>query len=195
MLLRPPLPLPFRRMLRPTRCNRLGPAFLSLLVLNLLAQAGPPASPLADPATFDRLVIDTLRDVHNIGADLYNTSRDYDGAYRLYHGALLTIRPLLSHRPSVQQRIEAGLLEAEREPTAAHKAFRLHVVIEDVRSELKKTAASPPADKNKPGDKPIPPRSTPDTPPPTPGTNTTKPQQPPPVKQTPIAPPPRLLKL
>jgi hypothetical protein len=107
-----------------------------------------------DPADFDRLVVDTLRDVHNLGAELYNTSRDYVGTYRLYHGALLTVRPLLPHRPTVQQRIDQGLQEVEREPTVAHKAFRLHVVIEEVRNELKKTASAPKSPENKPNKPP-----------------------------------------
>lgn len=154
------------------------PAWTWLLVLlppalgsePLLAQPSvPPPSPSAvqppaqpslplptDPNTFDRLVVDTLRDVHNLGAELYNTSRDYAGTYRLYHGALLTVRPLLSHRPAVQQRIEQGLQEVEREPTLAHKAFYLHVVIEDIRSELKKTASAPKPPEKKPNTPPPP---------------------------------------
>jgi hypothetical protein len=154
-----------------------------------------------DPAAFDRLVVDTLRDVHNFGADLYNTSRDYAGTYRLYHGALLTVRPLLSHRPAAQQRIDQGLQEVEREPTVAHKAFRLHVVIEDVRRELKKTAAAPkPPEKKpdtslppqspekKPQDKPPPPQ------PPEKKPDTSLPPQPPEKKPQDKAPPPPVQK-
>jgi hypothetical protein len=135
-----------------------------------------------DPAAFDRLVVDTLRDVHNFGAELYNTSRDYAGTYRLYHGALLTVRPLLSHRPTVQQRIDQGLQEVEREPTVAHKAFRLHVVIEEVRSELKKTASAPkPQDNKLPAKTQEPENKTPDKSPP-PKENKT-PDKPPPPKE------------
>lgn len=138
-----------------------------------------------DPAAFDRLVVDTLRDVHNFGADLYNTSRDYAGTYRLYHGALLTVRPLLSHRPTAQQRIDQGLQEVEREPTVAHKAFRLHVVIEDVRRELKKTAAAPQPPEKKPQDKPPPPQ-----PPEKKPDNSTPPQTTEKKPQSSAAPPP-----
>jgi hypothetical protein len=138
-----------------------------------------------DPADFDRLVVDTLRDVHNLGAELYNTSRDYIGTYRLYHGALLTVRPLLAHRPTVQQRIDQGLQEVEREPTVAHKAFRLHVVIEDVRSELKKTASAPKPQENKPNKPPSKVQEqdnkAPDKPPP-PKTPENKTQENPPAK-------------
>ncbi|MBA2226140.1 MAG: hypothetical protein WHU94_10465 [Thermogemmata sp.] len=155
--------------------------------------AQPPLPLPTDPAAFDRLVVDTLRDVHNLGAELYNNSRDYAGTYRLYHGALLTVRPLLSHRPPVQQRIDLGLQEVEREPTLAHKAFRLHVVIEDVRSELKKTASAPKPPEKKPQDKPpLPPEKKPQDKPPLPPEKKSPP--PPPENKLPplpVAPPPR----
>jgi hypothetical protein len=125
--------------------------------LAVAVRAEPPTLPAADPTAFDQLLIDTLRDVHNLGADLYNTTKDYTGTYRLYHGALLTVRPLLSHRPTVQQRIAEGLQEAERQPTTAHKAFHLHVVIEQVRSELKKAIAAQSLPKTSIPGKPTPP--------------------------------------
>lgn len=98
---------------------------------------------LPDTRTFDKLVVDTLRDVHNKGADLYNTSKDYAGAHRLYEGALATVRPLLAHRPEAQKLIDAGLAAAEKEPEAARKAFVLHEAIEGVRKNLKAALAEP----------------------------------------------------
>ena len=92
---------------------------------------------LPDVATFDKLVVDTLRDVHNKGADLYNMNKEFDGTYRMYQGALLTIRPLLAHRPAVQKLIDQGLTAAEAETSIAQKAFRLHEAIEAVRKRLK----------------------------------------------------------
>ena len=174
--------------LRPSHWTFRIPGWASLLLF-LLAHPNPPPlvaqpPPLpVDPADFDRLVVDTLRDVHNLGAELYNTSRDYIGTYRLYHGALLTVRSLLAHRPTVQQRIDQGLQEVEREPTVAHKAFRLHVVIEEVRNELKKTASAPKSPENKPSSKTQEPENkTPDKPPPS------KTQEP--ENKTPDKPPP-----
>src|SRR5262245_9066518 len=81
---------------------------------------------LPDVKAFDKLVIDTLRDVHNKGADLYNTSKDFAGAYRLYQGALVTIRPLLAHRPDAQKIIDESFSATEKETEAARKAFLLH---------------------------------------------------------------------
>ena len=72
---------------------------------------------------YDKLVVDTLRDVHNKGADLYNEAKDFVGAYRIYQGALLTVRPLLGfHQPGVQKAIDTGLAEAEKESNLALKS-------------------------------------------------------------------------
>ena len=92
---------------------------------------------LPDAKTYDKLVVDTLRDVHNVGADLYNISKDFAGTYRLYHGALITVRPLLAHQPNAQKLIDAGLAEADKESNFSLKAFKLHETIENVRSFLK----------------------------------------------------------
>ena len=80
-------------------------------------------------------MVDALRDVHNKGADLYNTKKDSTGAYRMYQGALVTVRPLLGHRPDAQKIIDDGLAAAEKETNVAQKAFRLHEAIEGVRSQ------------------------------------------------------------
>ncbi|MBA4063785.1 MAG: hypothetical protein C0501_08745 [Isosphaera sp.] len=98
------------------------------------------ADGLPDAATFDRLVVDSLRDVHNRGADLYNTAKDHVGAYRMYQGGLLAVRPLLGHRPAAQKLIDDGLAAAEKEANPAQKAFKLHEAIEAVRADLKTSA-------------------------------------------------------
>ena len=92
---------------------------------------------LPDVKAFDKLVIDTLRAVHNKGADLYNEGKDFAGAYRVYQGALLTVRPLLAHRPDAQKIIDTGLDDAEKEADVSRKAFLLHGTIEGVRKNLK----------------------------------------------------------
>lgn len=92
---------------------------------------------LPDVKTFDKLVIDTLRTVHDRGADLYNESKDFAGTFRMYQGALLTTRPLLGHRPEAQKLIDAGLAAAEKEPDPARKAVKLHEAIEATRKHLK----------------------------------------------------------
>lgn len=116
----------------------------AVLVTSLPACAQPPAG-----KDFDKTVISTLRDIHDRGADLYNLSKDYTSAYRLYEGSLLTVKPLLAHRPDVQKSIEDGLAAAGKEADVARKAFLLHETIEKVRTELK---APPPAPKPKESD-------------------------------------------
>ena len=132
-----------------------------LTALALAALLGSAASAddakLPDAKTFDKLVIDSLREVHNRGADLYNTSKDYPGAYRVYQGALATVRPLLAHRPETQKIIDAGLAAAEKETDPARKAFVLHDAIEAVRKNLKVVNGfippEPKSDDTKPDDK------------------------------------------
>jgi hypothetical protein len=125
---------------------------LSCLFSNsLLAEDAKPPEGKA----YDKLVVDTLRDVHNKGADLYNEAKDFVGAYRIYQGALLTVRPLLAHQPGIQKVIDTGLAEAEKENNLALKAFKLHETIEGVRTQLK-TGASPapkPQETKKPAEK------------------------------------------
>src|SRR5437870_9766986 len=80
---------------------------------------------------------DVLRTVINRGADLYNLNRDYAGCYRLYHGALLTIRPLLDAHPDLQAAIDAGVQSAETTPRQAwEKAFALREVLDRIRDRL-----------------------------------------------------------
>jgi hypothetical protein len=123
---------------------------LAGLLLALFATSSLPAQDpkLPDVATFDKLVVDSLRDVHNRGADLYNTAKEFDGAYRMYQGGLVAVRPLLGHRPAAQKLIDDGLAAAEKEANAAQKAFKLHETIEAVRKHLKEAAAAEPVKKS-----------------------------------------------
>ena len=156
-------------------------------VLGLGATRGTAADDPRLPETkaFDKLVIDALREVHNKGAELYNTSKDFPGAYRVYQGALVTVRPLLAHRPDAQKIIDAGLDAADKEPDAARKAFLLHEAIESVRKNLKAAIGEKKPDEVK---KPAPPVKKPD--------DKVKPVDPPkkPDDKTPVAPLPKDVK-
>jgi len=118
-------------------------ALLLLLFTAGFAFADDPKLP--ETKVFDKMVIDSLREVHNKGADLYNEAKDFPGAYRLYQGALMAVRPLLGHRLEVQKIIDTGLAAAEKAPDLpdgkgpdfARKAFLLHETIENVRKHLK----------------------------------------------------------
>src|SRR5690349_15943662 len=55
-----------------------------------------------------------LKDVINKGVDLYNGG-DIPGCYRLFEGTLLTVRPLVKHRPKLVEVIDDRLAAAEKE--------------------------------------------------------------------------------
>ena len=133
------------------------PAGLLMLsfVLNLNLAAADDGGP-RDPKAFDKLVVDTLRDVHNKGADLYNTSKDYAGTFRIYEGSLRTMRPLLAHRPEAQKFIDDGLAASDKEADVARRAFLLHETIEKVRAYLKTGSSVTPTPKVEPKPVPVP---------------------------------------
>ncbi|HEY1376832.1 MAG TPA: group 1 truncated hemoglobin [Gemmataceae bacterium] len=133
------------------------------------------AAPLAaqDTAAIDRLLADGLKDMHNKAADLYNAG-DPNGCYQMFRGGLYTARPLLAHRPDVQQLIDQGLQAAERQASIALRAKQLHETIEAIRTKLKPPTAAKPADPVTPPANPLPTSPTPvgtpapSTPPPMP---------------------------
>jgi len=90
----------------------------------------------------DQHLAEVLKVVHNRGADLYNNG-DVAGCYRLFQGALLTVRPLLDHDVAVQKAIDSGLAEAENNPDMRKRAFGLHRLMEDVRTQVKSAAEGP----------------------------------------------------
>lgn len=114
-----------------------GWAALALAALAASFAAAADDAKLPDVKAFDKAVIDSLRAVHNKGADLYNASNDHAAAYRLYQGALEVVRPLLAHRPEAQKIIDSGLIAAGKEADIDRKAFVLHETIESVRKQLK----------------------------------------------------------
>ena len=111
--------------------------FLIGVIAMTFAAAPAAAQPAGlSPLDLDRLILDTLKDVHNKGADLYNTG-DPPACYRMYQGALVAVRPFLGHHPAIQKAIDDGLADVAKSEGVKIQAFRLHEVIEQVRSELK----------------------------------------------------------
>ncbi|HEV3256703.1 MAG TPA: group 1 truncated hemoglobin [Gemmataceae bacterium] len=98
----------------------------------------------------DKQISEVLKDIHNRGAELYNTGRPTE-CYRMFQGALLMVQPMLDHHPKVQKIIEDGLAKADTNPSMKGRALALHELIEDVRSKIKaggkKSAAKKPDDK------------------------------------------------
>ena len=102
----------------------------------------PGGSPL-DRKALDKHVYDTLREVINYGADLYNGG-DPPGCYRLYEGALMALKPLLDHRPALQKAITDGIATARSRPVMADRAFALRGVIDKIRDDCNPNPKKPP---------------------------------------------------
>ena len=150
----------------------------------LLGAAAVAAADLPAAAEFDRQVIDTLKAVHNDGADLYNTGNP-EGCLRVYQGALTAVGPLLNHHPELQKDIQDGLTDAGRLDGVRAQAFKLHELIETVRAtlkdEIKAAAAKPPEPKKPEPTKPEPKKPEPNKPEP----NKPEPKKPEPKKPEP----------
>jgi truncated hemoglobin YjbI len=127
----------------------------------VLVLAGPAVG--QDTAALDKLLCDALKDMHNKAADLYNAG-DPNGCYHVFRGGLLTARPLLAHRPDVQQLIDQGMQAADQQASVPHRARQLHDTIEAVRTRLKPPAR--PADPPPPPASPMPAAPMPPAPPP-----------------------------
>lgn len=96
-----------------------------------------PMTPTVATKDHDRAILDTLKDVHNRGAELYNAG-DHAGAFRLYQGGLIVAKPFLAHRTKQSESIREGLDQVDKSTADPKlKAFRLHEVLEQIRSELK----------------------------------------------------------
>src|SRR5262245_7612461 len=100
---------------------------VTVMCLFGLARAAEPA----DVKPLDRAIADSLKDVHNRGADVHNAG-DPIGAWRMYQGALITVKPFLAHRPDAQKAIDDGLKSAETRPLF-ERATMLSRTIVDLR--------------------------------------------------------------
>jgi truncated hemoglobin YjbI len=113
---------------------------LLILAVLLLGKAGFPQAAESQPGATggtDRQIYDALRTVINAGADLYNKQNDRAGCYRLYQGALLTVRPLLSSHAELQKAIDAGLADSDRQFRVEERAFTLRKVLDHIRETLR----------------------------------------------------------
>jgi hemoglobin len=135
-------------------------ACAAAVVAVALAQPEPkPPEGSGNSKDIDKHVYNSLRDVINHGADLYNAG-DWAGCYRLYEGALMAVEPMLGHRAELQKAIRDGVQNARRNPAVDRRAFDLRGVIDRVRNDVnpnpKKPATDKPTDKpaDKPADKP-----------------------------------------
>jgi hemoglobin len=139
------------------RTARRWPAVLAGWTL-LAGLAGPlwgqeKAAAPPDGKTLDRQITALLRVVIDTGADIHNGSPrqgiPYNpaGCYRLYRDTLITLRPLLSHHPDLQNAIDTGLAEVEQMPARSdreisEKAFGLRRVMDAIRASIGRPVAA-----------------------------------------------------
>jgi hemoglobin len=95
----------------------------------------------------DRRVYDSIYDVTKEGVDIYNTTGDEAGCYRLFYAALKTASPLLDHHPDLQKFIAEKMKKAESQTSYSDKAFTLRAGMDEVLKTLRKDAVvgKPPA--------------------------------------------------
>src|SRR4051794_1449195 len=114
--------------------RRLGPALL--LTLAAVAVVAGTNHAQDKPAKHDAGDLNkSLREVINVGAELFNKNADYAGCYRVYQGALLAVKPFLP--PDVQQKVDASVAKAEQMPLMSDRAFELRKTIDEVRAFTK----------------------------------------------------------
>jgi truncated hemoglobin YjbI len=89
-----------------------------------------------DDKAFEKNVEAGLVAVINHGANLFNNQNDFAGCYRLYEGALMSLRPMLGKYPDLQKMIDKGLQEANGIPKMHDRAHALRKVIDEVRFTL-----------------------------------------------------------
>lgn len=84
----------------------------------------------------DKQIHGTVANVINQGADLFNLQGDVAGCYRIYQGALLTLRPLLGHHADLQKSIDEALSRSDRIARMTDRAFALRKVLGQIHQKL-----------------------------------------------------------
>jgi hypothetical protein len=111
-------------------------------VLLLLAAAG--ASAAQEPKSYAKhdmsALYNSLRDVINQGAKIFNEQGDHAGCYRIYQGSLMTVRPFLA--PELQKQVDDSLAAAEKLPSFAERAFELRKALDAIRAQTKPLGAT-----------------------------------------------------
>jgi truncated hemoglobin YjbI len=99
------------------------------------AQDKKPDSKPLDRKTLDESIYQSLRGVIDHGADLYNQG-DWNGCYRLWEGSLMSLKPMLDHRPKLQEAIDGGLSKARQDPVQWQRAWALRPVLDKIRADI-----------------------------------------------------------
>lgn len=81
------------------------------------------------------LLNETLKQVIDSGARIFNDNGDYAGCYRMWQGSLMSIRPFVP--ADMQASIDKGLASANKIDSYADKAFELRKTLDDLRAKTK----------------------------------------------------------
>jgi hemoglobin len=120
---------------------------LSLTASDWAQDQAPPPDQKAVAAKRDATALrDSLKTVINTGATLFNKDGDHAGCYRLYQGALLSVKPFLA--PATQEEIDKTLADAEDLARFSDRAFALRKILDRIRDQAGGAPAVP-----APGDK------------------------------------------
>jgi hypothetical protein len=75
--------------------------------------------------------------VINYGAELFNKQADHAGCYRVYQGALISVRPYMG--PAMRKRIDESIAKAETLPVYSDRAFELRKMLDEIRAKAAPT--------------------------------------------------------
>ena len=97
-----------------------------------VAQADEPAKPL-DRAELDKRAGKVAYETSKLGSELW-TAGEIEGCFRLYHGALLALQPMLDHRPKLAALVK-DKLEAAKDQRAEKGAFTLREALDAIQKD------------------------------------------------------------
>jgi hypothetical protein len=122
--------------------SRAGLALLTLTAVSIALSESLATGQGDASKTMEKNLDAGLREVINHGAAIFNNQGDYAGCYRLFEGALQTVKPLLGGYPELQKKVEVALSEANQQPSMHDRAHSLRKVLGEVRNTI-----NPQADK------------------------------------------------
>lgn len=121
-----------------------------------IAAVGPLcAQEIATTPTQAAHLYESLRRTIDHGADLFNSDGDYAGCYRVFEGALLAVRPLVS--ANRQKEIDDAVSKAARLARFEDRAYQLRTMLDQIRDDMRTLARKAPHVETKKEEKKLPP--------------------------------------
>lgn len=108
-------------------------AIAALILISSATFGDPPAK-----TDMNERVVQGLTATLEAGVPMFNGG-DHKGCYRLYLGALLAVKPLLSTNAELAQSVQGRIDRAAGLPSAGHQALELRYAIDDIRRAWRKS--------------------------------------------------------